>query len=90
MPPVLQDEAALELKDKLLPPDTLEAKVEIFFFTSGLPQDGQVTPSMMLALRTSSSKGFWHVLHTNSKSGIVGSCDKSIGNLEIRQLGNGP
>jgi hypothetical protein len=58
VPPLLQDEAALEPKDKLLPPDTLDAKVEIFFLTSVLPHDGQATPSIALALRTSSSNEF--------------------------------
>lgn len=67
--PVLQAAEEL-LKESELPPDALEAKVDIFFFTCGLPQAGQVTSPTELALRTSSSNGRPHWLQTNSKIGI--------------------
>jgi len=67
--------AALEaaLKPLLLLPVILEANFEIFLFTFGLPQAGQLTPSISLALRTSSSKGWPHWVHTNSNKGIASS-----------------
>jgi hypothetical protein len=70
VPPVLQLEAGALLKEKALPPDTLEAKVEIFFFTFWLWQDGQTTSLTALEVRTSSSKGLLHSEQTNSKMGI--------------------
>jgi hypothetical protein len=72
-PAGLQEEAGLELNDSPPPPEALEAKVEIFFFTSELPQEGQITWSTTLALRTSSSKGLWHTLQVNSNKGICDS-----------------
>jgi hypothetical protein len=67
--PVLQ-EAEEELKEERLPPLTLEANRETFFLTCLLPHEGQITSSMVPALRTSSSNGLPHPLHTNSKIGI--------------------
>jgi hypothetical protein len=69
--PVLHEAAELAPKEKEVPPDTLEAKVEIFFFTSVLPQVGHFTPSMPLEPSTSSSKSSWHFVHTNSYNGIL-------------------
>lgn len=54
-------------------PEILEAKVEIFFFTSVLPQVGQITPSTALELRTSSSNGLPHLLQINSNIGMDNS-----------------
>jgi hypothetical protein len=68
---VLQDEAALLKEARLPPPLTLEANTEICFFTCLLPQAGHVTPETAVALRTSSSNGLPHSLHTNSNRGIV-------------------
>ena len=70
MPPVLQLEAGALLNENELPPDTLEAKVEIFFFTFWLWQAGQATWLTALDERTSSSKGLLQSEHTNSKMGI--------------------
>jgi len=67
--PVLQDDWLLP-NEKEAPPDTLEAKVEIFLRTCGLPQFGQATWSTRLALRSSSSKGRLQSLQTNSNMGI--------------------
>jgi hypothetical protein len=67
--PVEQLEAE-EPIEKELPPEILDAKVEIFFFTCALPHCGQITPSTRVELRTSSSKGFSHFSQTNSKIGI--------------------
>jgi hypothetical protein len=69
-PPVLQDEAALELNENEPPPLTLDANVESFFLTCGLPQLGQVTSAMALELRSSSSKGWLQSVQMNSNSGI--------------------
>jgi hypothetical protein len=55
--PVLHAAAELLPNEKELMPATLDAKVEIFFLTSELPQAGQVTSPPVLALRTNSSKG---------------------------------
>jgi hypothetical protein len=68
---VVQEEAELELNENELPPSAgLEANVDIFFFTCPLPQAGQITSSMRLALRTRSSKFFEHSLQTNGSLGI--------------------
>jgi len=69
--PVLHEALELALNENDPPPEILDAKVEIFLFTSGLPQIGQVTSSVALAERTSSSKGCSQSVHTNSKSGIL-------------------
>jgi hypothetical protein len=71
--PVLQEEPPPELKESVPPPLSLEAKVESFFFTCGLPQAGQVTSSTWLGLRSSSSKGCSHFVHTNSNKGMSAS-----------------
>jgi hypothetical protein len=68
---VLQVEAGALLNENELPPDTLEAKVEIFFLMLGLWQAGQTTSLVALALRTNSSNGFPHSAQTNSKIGIM-------------------
>jgi|GEM_PF-6383392 len=68
--PVLQDAAAPAFNEDELPPEALEANVEIFFFIWVLPQMGQVTLSVSLALRSSSSKGWPQCVQLNSKSGI--------------------
>jgi hypothetical protein len=70
--PVLQ-EAAVELgvKDKPPFPATRAAKVEICFLTCSLWHLGQVTSSMALALRSSSSNGSPQSSHTNSKIGMI-------------------
>jgi hypothetical protein len=70
VPPVLQLEAGALLNENELPPEALEAKVEIFFFTFWLWQDGQTTSLAALLLRTSSSKGLLQSEQTNSKMGI--------------------
>jgi hypothetical protein len=63
----VQEEAELELSENELPPSAgLDANVDIFFLTWLLPQTGQTTSSMRLALRTRSSKFFEHSLQTNS------------------------
>jgi hypothetical protein len=69
--PVLQLEAALLLNENVLPPLDLDAKVDSFFLICGLPQLGQITSLIALVLRTSSSNGWPHSLHSNSKIGIV-------------------
>jgi hypothetical protein len=67
--PVLQ-EAAGALAYEPPDPAIFEAKVEICFATWLLPQVGQITLSIALELRTSSSKGAPHSWHINSKIGI--------------------
>jgi hypothetical protein len=69
--PVLHEADELAPNEKEAPPETLEAKVEIFFLTSVLPQLGHFTPSIWLEPNTSSSKLSWHVVHTNSYNGIL-------------------
>jgi len=68
---VLQAADELAPKETELPPDILDANVEICFVTSWLPQVGQITPSITLELRTSSSKGRSQVSQINSNSGIM-------------------
>jgi len=46
-----------------LPPDDLDAKVDIFFFTWALPQVGQVMPVDAWLVNTNFSKGFPQSLH---------------------------
>jgi hypothetical protein len=67
--PVKQLEAD-EPSEKVLLPEILDAKVEIFFLTCALPHFGQTTPSINVELRTNSSKDFSHCSQTNSKIGI--------------------
>jgi len=68
--PVLHaaDEDPSENEDP--PPLTLDAKVDTFFLISALLQAGQTTPSITLALRTSSSNWLPQSLQTNSNNGI--------------------
>jgi hypothetical protein len=68
--PVLH-ELALALSENDAPALILEAKVDIFFFTFGLPHLGQLTSLIALLLRTNSSKGRPHSSQTNSKIGIL-------------------
>jgi len=68
---VLQLEAGALLNENELPPAIFEAKVEIFLVTFWLLQAGQTTSLTTLALRTNSSNGQPHSVHTNSKIGIV-------------------
>lgn len=57
VPPVLHAAALLALPiENELSPDTLDANVETFFFTSWLLQIGQATLSVWVELRTNSSK----------------------------------
>ena len=63
--PVLHAEAPA-LSEKELPLLDVDAKSEIFFFTWGLWQEGQIISFAALALRTSSSNGLPHSVHTNS------------------------
>lgn len=75
----MEQELALVPKDgNELELELLEAKVEIFFFTSLLPQLGQTTVSTALELRTSSSNGLPHSLHTNSNIGMDNSFNQGI------------
>ena len=68
--PVLQEAAELDPSESEAPsPLAFDAKVDIFFRTCSLPQDGQTTPSV-LNPKISSSKGCSQSLHTNSKIGI--------------------
>jgi hypothetical protein len=62
--PVLQLEALPN--ENVLPPESLEAKVEIFLVTFWLSQVGQVTSAILLLLITSFSKGRPQSAHTNS------------------------
>ncbi len=59
--------------EKLFPPLSLEAKVEIFLVTLLLWQVGQVTSLILFVLNTSVSNGFPHSEQTNSKMGMIGS-----------------
>jgi hypothetical protein len=69
--PVLQDDALLlGLKENEPPPETLDAKVDTFFFTAFDWHFGQVTSLTALLLRTNSSNDFPQSPHTNSKIGI--------------------
>jgi hypothetical protein len=71
--------AADEPSEKELPPEILEAKVEIFFLTWALPHFGHTTPSIKVELRTSSSNDFSHCSQTNSKIGInISSSEKQV------------
>jgi len=87
--PVLHEAAELAPNEKEVPPATLEAKVEIFFFTSVLPQVGHFTPLILLEPSTSSSKSSWHVVHTNSYSGILFTSFFRINRIvQRRQVGD--
>jgi len=67
---VLQEAAELPPNESKPAPEPFEAKVDSFFEISWLPQAGHFTPSTALALRTSSSNGRSHSLHTNSNNGM--------------------
>lgn len=54
------------LSEKELFPLDVDAKSDIFFLISGLWQEGQIISFTALALRTSSSNGLPHSVHTNS------------------------
>jgi hypothetical protein len=69
VPPGLH--AADELLNESEPPEILDAKADIFLRTCTLPQLGQSTASMALALRRSSSNGSPQVVQMNSKIGIA-------------------
>jgi hypothetical protein len=71
VPTGLHEDEVLAPRENGLPPEPLEAKVESFFLTFGLPQTGQVTSEVALALRSSSSKDWLQVVQVNSKRGIV-------------------
>jgi hypothetical protein len=58
-------------ENELAPAAGLEAKVDIFFFTLPLPQEGQTTSSILLTLKTRSSKDWLHSVQTNSKIGMA-------------------
>jgi hypothetical protein len=68
---VLHEAAELLPSENELLPLIFDAKVEIFFLICLLPQDGQVTSRLALALRSSSSKGCPHSVHINSKIGML-------------------
>lgn len=61
------------LSEKGPPLLDMDEKSEIFFLTSGLWQEGQIISFTTLALRTSSSNGLSHSVHSNSKIGIIDS-----------------
>jgi hypothetical protein len=73
------------LNEKEPPPDTLEAKVEIFFFTFWLLQAGQTTSLAVLLLRTSSSKGLLQSEQTNSKIGINDPPENNFKHLDAEE-----
>jgi hypothetical protein len=64
--PVLQLELEALPNENVLPPESLEAKVEIFLVTFWLSQVGQLTSAILLLLITSFSKGRPQSAHTNS------------------------
>ena len=74
--PVLQEVDELAPNENELPPFTFDANVDIFFFTCSLPQAGQTTSSILLRLKTSSSKDWPHLLQANSKIGMFHSWDE--------------
>jgi hypothetical protein len=67
---VLHEAAELAPYESEPAPEVFEAKVEIFFEIFWLPQVGQITPSIALALRTSSSNDLLQSVHTNSNNGM--------------------
>jgi hypothetical protein len=67
---VLQEAAELAPNESIPAPEPFEAKVDIFFEISWLPQAGHFTLSIALALRTSSSNGWLQSVHTNSNNGM--------------------
>ena len=73
IPQVLPEPHELEGEPKGIEPapETFEANVDSFFFTSGLPQYGHLTSPTRSELRRSSSNGLLHSLQTKSNNGIV-------------------
>ena len=71
--PVLQLELPLLLNENELPPEILEAKLEICLVIFWLWQAGQLTSLVRLALSTSASNGLPHSAHMNSYKGITHS-----------------
>jgi hypothetical protein len=68
--PALQEAAELAPSESDAPsPPIFDEKVDIFFFTCSLPQEGQRTPSVLLP-KIRSSKGWSHSVQINSKIGI--------------------
>jgi hypothetical protein len=76
LPAPVQLELELLLNKKVLPAESLEAKVEIFLTMFWLWQAGQVTSLILPVLSTSCSNGLPDSAHTNSKMGIFYSGDK--------------
>jgi hypothetical protein len=70
VPPGLHDEI-LEWEDPDPPPETLDAKVEIFFLTLAPPQRGQTTLLTASAFLNISSKDSPHSPQANSNIGIL-------------------
>jgi hypothetical protein len=64
------------------PPAGLDANVDIFFFTLLPPHVGQTTSSILLMLRTRSSKISSHSVQTNSKIGMITPLKNGCGNLQ--------
>jgi hypothetical protein len=64
--PVLQLGPALPPNEFEPPPDSLEAKVEIFLVMFWLLQAGQVTSLIFLLINTSASNGLPQLAHSNS------------------------
>jgi hypothetical protein len=67
-------------ENELEPAAGLEANVDIFFFTLLPPQEGQTTSSILLRLKTRSSKDSSHSVQTNSK---IGMATPVLNNCEI-------
>lgn len=82
---VLQEAAGADNEKDWLeaPPAGFEANRDIFFLTLSLWHSGHVTPSIALALRTSSSNNLPHTLHSNSNIGILTSEHCSVKRLEL-------
>jgi len=72
---VLQLEFVAFPNEKELPPESFEAKVEIFLVMFRLWQVGQVTSPILFELNTSSSNDLPQSVHTNSKMGMFFSAD---------------
>jgi hypothetical protein len=68
--PELQLELEALPNEYVLPPGSLEAKVEIFLVMFWLLHVEQVTSPILLVLNTSASNGLPQSAHTNSKMGM--------------------
>jgi len=73
-------------KENELPPDSLEAKVDIFLVTFWLAQVGQATSLTLLALKTSCSNGWPQSAHTNSYMGMIFSADTGLKDVKYNNL----